>query len=176
MVKKIETKANPASTELVERSLLEVLAGLNSAEKNVKGRALELLAIYLAHLIDLDFEDWLMRSNASNSIEVNALAYDSRIPSNRWLIQCRDASLVDMDEIATAVGRSISFKPSVILSVTTGEFTQRARYYATKAMQLANYNILLMDSHDLQTIVDSKGTITDILSREASRMKGAKQS
>ena len=45
-------KAGLVPKELFERPLSQILADLKSDDKHVKGRALELLAIYLARLID----------------------------------------------------------------------------------------------------------------------------
>jgi hypothetical protein len=126
-------------------------------------------------LIDLDFQGWLLKSNNSNSIEVVIAANDKRVPFNRWLIQCRHARQVDMGIIAAAVGRSIAFKPNILLSVTTGHFTQQAHYYVTRAMQLTNLQILLIDTHDLEALVHDETAIGDILGRETKRAKSTKE-
>jgi len=159
----------------IERPLSQMLADLKSSNKHVKGRALELLAICLTHLIDLDFRGWLLKSADSNGIEVGIVANGRQVPFNRWLIQCRNACQMDMEDIATAVGRSISFKPNILLSVTTGCFTRQARYYATRAMQLTNFQILLIDTRDLKTIASDEGAIKSILSRETGQARAAKE-
>ncbi len=161
--------------QVFECPLSQILTELKSPDKHVKGRALELLAIHLAHLIDLDCKGWLLRSADSNGIEVGFVANDRQVPFNRWQIQCRNTRQVGMGDIATAVGYSVSFKPNVLLSVTTGRFTQQARSYATKAMQLTNLQILLIDTHDLNTITSGERAIKDILSRETGRARTAKE-
>jgi hypothetical protein len=162
--------------EVFERPLAHILADLKSPNKHVKGKALELLAIYLTRLIDLDFKGWLLRSVDLDGIEVGILANDWRVPFNRWQIQCRNVGCTDMGDIATAVGRSISFKPNVLLSVTTGRFTQQARYYANRAMQLTNFQMLLVDTSDLRAIASDEKAIESILRREAGQVKAAKAS
>jgi hypothetical protein len=103
------------------------------------------------------------------------VANDRRVPFNRWQIQCRNAYQTDMEDIAAAVGRSVSFKPNIVLSVTTGHFARQARYYATKAMQLTNFQILLIDAHDLKTIASDERAIKSILSRETGQARAAKE-
>jgi len=172
----VAEKAGLVPKELFEKPLAQILADLKSPNKHVKGLALELLAIYLTRLIDLDFKGWLLRSADSNSAEVEVIADHRRMPYNRWQIQCRNAKQVDMDDIATALGRSVSFRPSFMLSVTTGYFMQQARHYATKAMQLTNLQILLVDAHDLIDLASDEIVIASILGREARQAKAAKES
>jgi site-specific DNA-methyltransferase (cytosine-N4-specific) len=164
-----------APKAISELSLSQILTGLQSPDKHVKGRALELLAIHFTCLIDLDFKDWLLRSVDSNYIEVGIVANGRQVPFSRWLIQCRDARQMGMGEIAMAVGRGISFRPNVVLSVTTGRFTPQARHYATKAMQLTNLQILLIDTHDLGAIASGEMTVQSILSRETEWAQSAKE-
>lgn len=168
-------KAGLVPKEVFELPLSQILTDLKSSNKYAKGKALELLAIYLTRLIDLDFKGWLLRSADSNSIEVGIAADDRQVPFNRWLIQCCNARQVDMGGIAAAVGRSVSFNPSIVLSVTTGRFTQQARYYTTRAMQLTNLQILLIDAHDLGAIASDESAIKHILSRETGQARTAKE-
>ena len=107
-----------------------------------------------------------MRSADLNGIEVGIIANDWRVPFNRWQIQCRNVGQTDMGDIATAVGRSISFKPNVLLAATTGRFTQQARYYANRAMQLTSFQILLVDTSDLRAIASDETAIENLLRRE----------
>lgn len=175
MTEKSEIPSLKPHQEVSASPLSRVLTGLRSPDKYVKGRALELLAIHLTHLLGLNFTDWLLRSVDSDSIEVGVVADERRIPFNRWLIQCRDSRQMDMGDIATAVGRSVSFRPSVVLSVTTGRFTQQARHYATRAMQLTNLQILLIDAHDLRAMANDETAIRSVLSRWAGQVRSAKE-
>jgi hypothetical protein len=175
MVKKSEIPSLGSHQEVPVPPLSQVLIGLMSPDRYAKGEALELLAIRLTHSLGLDFEGWLLRSANSNGIEVEIVASDKRVPFNRWLIQCRNTHQMDMGDIATAVGRSVSLRPGIVLSVTTGHFTQQARHYATRAMQLTNLQILLLDAHDLGTIANDETAIRGILGREAGQAKSAKE-
>ena len=168
-------KAGLVPKEVFALSLSQILASLKSPSKHVKGKALELLALYLTRLIGLDFKGWLLRSADSNGIEVDIVANDRQVPFNCWLIQCRDARQMGMGDIATAVGRSVSFRPSIVLSVTTGCFTEQARRYVTRAVQLTNLQILLVDTRDLRAIANGETTIKSILGREAGRARSAKE-
>jgi site-specific DNA-methyltransferase (cytosine-N4-specific) len=172
----VAEKAGLVPKELFEKPLSQILADLKSPNKHVKGLALELLAIYLTRLIDLDFKGWLLRGADSRDVEAEVIADHRHMPSNRWQIQCRNAKQVDMDDIATAVGRGFSFRPSFVLSVTTGCFMQRARHYANRAMQLSNLQILLIDTYDLINLASDERMIASILDRESRQAKAAKES
>jgi site-specific DNA-methyltransferase (cytosine-N4-specific) len=175
MLKRSEIPLPKFHQETPDPSLSQILTDLRSSDKHAKGKALELLAIRLTHLLDLDFKGWLLRSAVSNSIEVGIVADERQGPFNRWLIQCRDARQMDMGDIATAVGRSVSFRPNVVLSVTSGHFTQQARYYVTKAMQLTNLHFVLIDVHDLKAIAADEAMIKSILGRETEQAKPVKE-
>ena len=157
------------------RKLSHILTALKSPDKRVKGKALELLAIHFTYLIALDFKGWILRSINSNGIEVGFVANGRHVPLSRWQVQCRNARQIDMGDIATAVGRGVSFKPNTLLSVTTGCFTQQARHYATRAMQLTNFQIILIDARDLEAIASDKEVIWSILSRETGQARIAKE-
>jgi restriction endonuclease Mrr len=96
------------------------------------------------------------------------------VPFNRWQFQCRNADLVDMGEIATTIGRSVSYRPNVVLSVATGHFTPRARNYASRAMQLTSFQLVLVDGDDLRALAEDEGMIGSILERETERARIAK--
>jgi len=164
------------SPNQVEQPLSQILTDLKSPNKRVKNSALELLVVYISRSIGLHLSSWLLRSADSDGIEAEAIADDNSMPFHRWQIQCRNVSRVDMDDIATAVGRSVLCQPSVVLSVTTGTFTPRARDYVDKAMQTTNFQILLMDAQDLQAITIDDKAILNVLRREIELVKAARRS
>jgi hypothetical protein len=175
MVKKIEIPPSEFLPDISETALSQILIDLKSPDKQDRERTLELLAIHIVHLIDLDVKGWLLRSIDSNGTEVVVVANDRRVPFNRWLIQCRNAYQTSMEDIATAVGRSISFKPNILLSVTSGGFTKKAYDYVTRVMQLTNLQILMIDVHDLKAMANSEVTISDILSYQTEQAKSTKE-
>jgi hypothetical protein len=162
--------------EVSEQPLSQILTDLVSPDEHVRGQSLELLAIHLMRLVDLDFKGWLLRSVDSKGIEVGVIAHDKRVLFDRWQIQCLNSKRPGMDEIATAVGRGIFFKPNVLLSMTAGNFTSQARYYAMRAMQLTSLQILLMEAQDLRAIAADKRVVANIINREVGQVEVAKQS
>lgn len=175
MAKKSATPSPKSYQGFPVSPLSQTLTELKSPDKYAKGKALEFLTIRLSQLLDLDFKGWLLRSADSNNIEVGVVADGRQVPFSRWLIQCRNARQVDMEDIATAVGRSVSFRPSIVLSVTSGRFTQQARHYVTRAMRLTNLQIFLVDAHDLRAIAADEAMIKSILSREAEQAKSFRE-
>ncbi len=87
--------------QLFEQPLAEILRDLKSSNKHVKGKALELLAIHVMRLLDLDFESWLARSVDTEATEVQLLATSSELVFNCWQIHCKDAAIVTLEDIAT---------------------------------------------------------------------------
>ena len=78
-------KAGLVPKELFERPLSQILADLKSDDKHVKGRALELLAIYLARLIDLEFKGWRVRSADTGGAEVDVIVEGARLIFSRQM-------------------------------------------------------------------------------------------
>jgi len=66
-------KAGLVPRELFEQPLAQILQDLKSPDKHVKGKALELLAIYFTRLIDLDFKGWRTRSADTGGAEVDVI-------------------------------------------------------------------------------------------------------
>ncbi len=145
------------------RLLPLILSELKSDGKPARDKALKMLAVCLARLIGLEPEGWLTCNASTGNSEVEMVATGKRPMYGRWLLHCLDTRYVNMDELATAIGRGAPFKFNTLLSVTTGHFTAQARDYVRKAMQATNYQILLMDADDLNAVARNERTVETIL-------------
>jgi len=98
-------QAKLVSRELFDQPLSAILSHLRSADRHVKGRALEILILYLARLIDLEFKGWRLRSADTGGAEVDAIVEGARLIFSRWQIQAKNTDIVRLDDVAKEVGR-----------------------------------------------------------------------
>jgi hypothetical protein len=162
--------------ELFEQPLSQILADLKADDKYIKGRALELLTIYIARLIDLTFKGWRSRSVDTGGAEVDAIVEGARLIFSRWQVQAKNTAIVRLDDIAKEVGLSLTFIYSnVVMIVTTGDFTKDAYSYASHVMKTCNLNIILMNGSDLNRISQDPTEISKILNEKAKRAMKIKE-
>jgi hypothetical protein len=162
--------------ELFEKPLVQILEEMESTDKHVKGKALELLAIYLTRLIDLDFKGWRTRSADTGGAEVDAIVEGARLIFSRWQIQAKNTSIVRLDDIAKEVGLALTFIYSnVVMVVTTGDFTRDAYAYTNHVMKTSNLNIILLNGTDLSRLSADPTDIVKILNAKAERAMQVKE-
>ena len=121
-------------TEL-NRSFENVVEELDHPDKQIKGKALELLAIWMIRLTSLRFTQWRKRDYETGQGEVDVLAASDRFVYHRWQIQCKNTKRVDVDVLAKEVGMTFVTGADVVMIVTTGEFTRDAFQYAYRMME-----------------------------------------
>lgn len=157
-----------APRELFERPLSQILIDLKSPKKHIKGKALELLTMYLTRLIDLDFKGWRTRSADTGGAEVDVIVEGARLIFSRWQIQAKNTPRVCLDDVAKEVGLSLTFIYSnVVMIVTTGDFTTDAYSYANHVMRTSNLNVILLNGSELERISRDPTDIAAILNSKA---------
>jgi len=162
--------------EVFERPLAHILADLKSPNKHVKGKALELLAIYLTRLIDLDFKGWRTRSADTGGVEVDVIVEGARLIFSRWQIQAKNTKTVRLGDVAKEVGLSLTFIYSnVVMLVTTGDFTEDAYSYVQHVMKTCNLNVILLNGAELRCISQDPTSIVTILNSKAEQAMKVKE-
>ncbi|MCB9451473.1 MAG: restriction endonuclease [Anaerolineaceae bacterium] len=162
--------------ELFEKPLSQILEEMESTDKHIKGKALELLAIYLTRLVDLEFKGWRTRSADTGGAEVDAIVEGARLIFSRWQIQAKNTSIVRLDDIAKEVGLALTFIYSnVVMVVTTGDFTRDAYAYTNHVMKTSNLNIILLNGTDLSRLSTDPTDIVKILNAKAERAMQVKE-
>lgn len=158
-------------TELTQfeliRSFEDVNNDLDNNDKHIKGKALELLAIWMIRLTSLRFTQWRKRNYETGQDEVNVLAASDY---HRWQIQCKNTKRVDVDVLAKEVGMTFVTGADVVMIVTTGEFTPDAFQYAYRMMEMSHYYMILLQREDIEAIKADKTSIIQILDRKARRV------
>ncbi len=172
----VAEKTGLVPKEIFEQPLSQILIDLRSNDKHVKGKALELLAIYFARLIDLDFKGWRIRSADTGGAEVDVIVEGARLIFSRWQIQAKNTKIVRLDDVAKEVGLSITFIYSnVVMLVTTGDFTKDAYDYAHHVMKTCNLNVILLNGTELEYISWDATNIVSVLNRKAEQAMALKE-
>lgn len=144
-----------------------LLLSLSSADRHVRGLALEALAFKLMRLIDLDYVATRLRGVATGGAEVDVIFEGSRLVFSRWQVQCKNTARVSLDDVAKEVGLTHFLKSNVVVIVSTGEIGPEARRYANKVMADSNLCVVMVDSKDISRVVANPATVIDVFNREA---------
>lgn len=155
----------------VNRPFEDVVAELNNPSIHVRGKALELLAVWIIRLLGLRFSKWRLRSyEATGGGEVDVLAASDKIVYSRWQIQCKNQrGTVGIDVITKEVGLTFLTKADIVMVVTTSRFAREAINYANLVTDNSRYYLILLEGEDVQRIAEDKTRIVDILNYKARR-------
>lgn len=157
----------------LNRTFDDVVNDLTHPDKHIKGKALELLAVWMIRLTSLRFTKWRSRENGKG--EVDVLAASDRFVYSRWQIQCKNTNKVDIDILAKEIGLTFVTGADVVMVVTTGEFTRDAYQYAYRMMEVSRYYMILLQKDDIEAIKRDKTNIVEILDRKARRVFAKKE-
>ncbi|MGB3204415.1 MAG: DNA methyltransferase, partial [Crinalium sp.] len=163
-----------SQTEL-NRSFEDIVSELDHPDKHIKGKALELLAIWMIRLTSLRFTKWRKRDYETGQGEVDVLAASDRFVYHRWQIQCKNTKRVDVEVLAKEVGMTFVTGADVVMIVTTGEFSRDAFQYAYRMMEVSRYYMVLIQKEDIEAIKEDRTNIIRILDRRARRVFAKKE-
>lgn len=167
IIEALESQTHSDLRPMLRKSLTEILGELSSADRHIKGLALEALAFYLMRLIDLKYVATRLRGQVTGGAEVDLIFEGARLIFSRWQIQCKNTQTISLDDVAKEIGLTFQLKSNVVMIVSTGNIGAEARKYAQQVMSMTNLNIVLFDSNDLQKIARNPTFIADALNREA---------
>jgi site-specific DNA-methyltransferase (cytosine-N4-specific) len=165
-------KATELPFPTLNKSFEEAIDELNSNDSHKKGKALELLAVWMVRLLGLRFTEWRVRSEeTTGGGEVDVMAASDKYIYNRWQIQCKNtSSRVGVNTLAKEYGLSVITNADVIMVVTTSGFTTDARTYAEELMNKSRFYIVLIDGKDIEKIKGDKTSIVEILNNKAEKV------
>lgn len=167
IIEALESQTHSDLRPMLRKSFAEILEELSSADRHIKGLALEALAFYLMRLIDLKYVATRLRGQVTGGAEVDLIFEGARLIFSRWQIQCKNTQTTSLDDVAKEIGLTFQLKSNVVMIVSTGNISAEARKYAQQVMSTTNLNIVLFDSNDLQKIAHNPTFIADALNREA---------
>jgi DNA modification methylase len=148
--------------------LSEIVANLTQTDdQNLRGRALEFLAVRFCQMLDLDFMGWQETDiEMAGGGEVDAMLHSTRLVYSRWQIQCKVGS-ISLEAVAKEVGMQEVTLSNVIMLVSSGKSTASAETYRRKIIYKSNLNIIFIQGDDLQKIVKDSSVLLDILRKQA---------
>jgi len=127
--------------------LKRIREDLEVADKNVKGIALELLAVRIASDLALIPVKLRERSAETGGAEVDLIAEGAHLHFSRWLFQCKNvAGHVGLSALAKEVGMAVLLRAHVIVIVTTGSFARTVQDYARKLSESNYLQVVLVDT------------------------------
>lgn len=169
LIKQLETQTDPRLIEMLTKSLPDILIDIKSKNTYTKGIALEALAFKLLRILGLDYLATRVRADATGGNEVDLLFHSDRLVYSRWQIQCKNTKNVSIDYVAREVGLTQILYSNVIVLITTGTVSPKAKKYANHIMKNSNLNIVFIDKDDIKMIVKEPTAIVDIFDREAKK-------
>lgn len=124
---------------------------LKSSDVNVKGIALELLALRIA--TDLNISPRRLRLSAAETSggEVDLVAEAAHLHFSRWLFQCKNTHAVALSDLAREVGMAVLLHAHVIVLVTTGAFRRTVVQAAKDVAESTPLQVVLLDGHDVES-------------------------
>lgn len=138
-----------------------------------KGLALEAFAIKIMKIIGLNFQRTRYRDKVAGG-EVDVIFDSTRLMYTRWQVQCKNTSVVSIDQVAKEVGLSHVLKSNCIVMVTTGQLSSEAIKYANKIMNDTNLCILILQKADIERIIKNPTSIVEIFNKQAEKAKKVK--
>lgn len=140
----------PDLRPLLNTPLDQIHQNLGDTDRNIRGIALELLALRLAidlGLMPLRFRE---RSNKTGGAEVDLLADAVHLHYSRWLFQCKNTKTVDLPDLAKEIGMATMLNGHVVVMVTTGRFASSVQTYAEEVMRTTPLQVVLVDGSALR--------------------------
>ena len=160
------------------KALAEIVAETESSKSDVSGKALEMLAIRLCQLLDLDFMGWRETDEeVAGGGEVDALLHSARLTYSRWQVQCK-VGKISLQAVSKEVGMKDVTLANVILIVGTKNATESALTYRQKIVSTSNLNIIIIDGPILKEIIKDPTQLVSVLQKQAEnalRMKPSLQ-
>jgi len=154
--------------QIRSKPLSEIVAEVKqTGDQTKRGTALEILAIRLCQMLDLEFMGWRETDVAiAGGGEVDAMLHSARLVYSRWQIQCKVGS-ISLEAVAKEVGMQSVTLANVILLVSTGKATDSAQTYRRKIISSSNLNIIFIDGDELNRIVKDSSVLLEILRKQA---------
>jgi site-specific DNA-methyltransferase (cytosine-N4-specific) len=159
--------------DLLRTPLKTVIDELDHPSKNIKGKALELLALYLMFSLDLEFVAWRKRGKETAGAEVDVLVESARLMFSRWQVQCKNGKAT-LEDVAKEVGLAYHLNSNVVLVLSTRRVSSDALSFADSIMKKSNLQVIVLHEPHLRRIAVSPGQLAEVLtehSRHAMQVK-----
>lgn len=174
VLQQIEIIAGKEVLRYIQKPLNVLRKEIDADDPYIKGLALEAFAIKMMRIIDLNFAGTRVKGIETGGTEVDIIFDTTRLSYSRWQVQCKNTGKVSLDQVAKEVGLSHVLKTNVIVILTTGRVTKKAKEYAATIMREMNLCIVFIEEDDIAEILASPTNIVDVLNRESMKAKRIK--
>lgn len=161
-------------SEYLQKPLAQLRADMDADDTYLKGLALEAFAIKIMRTAGLNFIRTRLKWSETAGAEVDVLFDFSQMFYTRWQVQCKNTARVSLEQIAKEVGLSHILNTNVIVIMTTGVISEKARYYANQIMKTRNLCMILLEGSDIDAIIERPAAILDFFNRESLNAKQIK--
>lgn len=133
--------------------LSDIQRDLLDPDKNIKGIALELLAIRLASDLALTPVRLRIRAPETGGAEVDLIAEGAHLHFSRWLFQCKNTGTVPLSDLAKEVGMAVLLRAHVIVIATTGRCSSTVHVYAKELAQTTALQVILLEGDAIDAYI-----------------------
>lgn len=152
----------------LRRPLADLLAEVRDADlsSQLRGHALEGVAIHITRLLGARFRDWRRRAPDTAYAEVDVLA--DLVNGRHQLIQIQSkvSAISSREVVDREVGISGRLRSSILVFVSAHSIGPGPRRAADEHMSETNLAILLIDGRDLDRLAAGTTNIAELLARE----------
>jgi len=166
LIECLQSQAHPELRPMLRKPLGDILKDLSSAEKHVKGLALEALAFYLMRLIDLKYVATRLRGDVTGGAEVDLIFEGARLIFSRWQIQCKNTN-VSLDDVAKEVGLMIYFGSQVAAIISMGKISNAAQKYAELIRSEYGKQVILLRRKEILDVANGTRSFRHVLESQA---------
>ncbi|HOG46489.1 MAG TPA: hypothetical protein PLJ35_15045 [Anaerolineae bacterium] len=152
---------------LLRRPLGDILACTKAPDGRSRGLALDALAIRLMVLLNLVYIDARVHGTATDGTMAQLLFESTSLLLSRWQVHCRNAEMVTLDDVATAVGLSYVLRSDVVVMVGMEAIEPRSQRFACEVMENSKLRIAMINRADLECVERAPSAIIDVLNRES---------
>jgi site-specific DNA-methyltransferase (cytosine-N4-specific) len=138
-----------------------------AGSKDSRGKALELFTLRM--LLFIGLRRIRLRERPTHSEEIDALAEGFAPVHARWQVQCKNTTRLSVEQAAKEVGVAVRQRSTVVLLVTTGDFTDEAIDYINDVVRNSTITIVRINGRDIARLTTDESALWDILAREARR-------
>lgn len=153
-----------------------IIDDLEDDDHNIRGNALEKLAIKIGRLLNLEFRGWQTRAAETGHSEVDVVFDSTTTTFGRWQIQCKNpedktAVGVSPQTIAREAGVARRLQSNVLLLITTGRVSDNAWSFARQVMVTTNLSIHFLSGNQLDEFDGDPTVLVEELEEQAREIR-----
>lgn len=112
-LEQLKGQTDPKLTELLRKSIPDIVVDMQSQDRYTAGLALEALAFKLMRIVGMDYVATRLRAEKTGGAEVDLIFESTRLVFSRWQIQCKNTAHVSLEDVAKEVGLTHVLKSNV---------------------------------------------------------------